>query len=150
MAGGRLLVSGALLMAASMPRAEAATGSVQLTDQDLTKIGTGFGTIDCGYMIADDGNVYGNTGTPLEGWLVSGDVADFEVRAQVFAGTGLFGTFNTWLPCSANHAWSISATAGHTKNGIIQVSIRDVATSTVQATASITLTADNSGGGGGI
>lgn len=72
-------------------------------------------------------------------WLLIGAVADYQVRATKTSGTSPSGTLATWLGLGTSRAWTLSGT-GVTCN--LTVEIRDVATSTVQATASITLTAN--------
>jgi hypothetical protein len=72
-------------------------------------------------------------------WLLIGAVGDYQVRTTKTSGTSPSGTLATWLGLGTSRAWTLSGT-GVTCN--LTVEIRDVATSTVQATAYITLTAN--------
>lgn len=136
-------MSGALLMAASMPRA-AAGGGVSINDRTVFKGGNGTVTVQATYILDHYGTVRNHNLAILETWLLSGAAGDYESRATLQSGTTpTTGTMNTWQALSSDESWSLAVAAGSTDTSVILVEIRDVATSTVQDSASITLQVDN-------
>jgi len=72
-------------------------------------------------------------------WLLSGSTSAFQVYCQPTTGSvewGSAGT-NTWLSLGSTRKWTRSWLSSRT---VLAISIRDVATSTVRATCTITLT----------
>jgi hypothetical protein len=139
-------MSGALLMAASMPRNSGGGGGtlVSITPQSIFKIGNGTGTVTGSYKLAADGKVYNHTGAVLETWLISGVNSDYEARATHQSGSALTtGTMDTWLALSSDRTWTLDAASPTSKTSVFLIEIRDVATSTVQDSASITLDVEN-------
>ena len=129
--------------------------TVQLHDQYIYKFVFG-GTATASYTISSTGNVVGTPGGTLEAWLTGtgASASNYEVMATRTSGLGtLSGTLATWLNCGSDNGWSLSNSArdNSVMTIVLSVQIRDVATHTVQASASITLSAesDSSGGGGG-
>lgn len=124
-------------------------GSVQLSDQDLTRSTTGTATVS--YNIASDGKVKDRNGTILESWMLSGVVADYEVMATLISGSSVFGLTATWLSCSTTRAWSLSNSAHNdsTLTSTLTVDIRNAVSHTVLATALVTLNAESLSSGGG-
>lgn len=107
------------------------------------------------YKIASNGNVYDHNATLLEAWLDSGTNADFQVRATKtgtnnFAMTG--SALGSWLATTADQSWSLTIGAdGGTISQDILVEIRNDSTLTVLTSATITIQASStSGGGGGV
>lgn len=109
----------------------------------------GFLSATTGYRVANDGYVY--TG----GWSVSpsygqeeqwdnvvGTVGNYEIYVSKTSGDTPTGTLNTWLNLGTTRDWTLTATAGNFKTCVLAVQIRDTATSTVQATATLTLESD--------
>lgn len=117
---------------------------VQISDADVQKFGNGTGTVTASYSVNADGKIRNQNGNVLETWLPTGLTnTDYEVIASFSGGDSITGTFGSAITLGTNVIWSISATAPLTKQGIMQVSLRDVATHTVQDTATISLTAEN-------
>lgn len=102
-----------------------------------------------GYRLASSGDAQQDAGagsySNIAGeWLVTGAAADYEVRVTETSGTLSTGITGVWQALSANRTWTVVASVGLDKSCTISVSIRDVATSTVQDTATITLNHFNS------
>lgn len=118
--------------------------SVQLHNQNVSA--TNFTTATASYKIGANGNVYGKS-TILEAWLTGtgANSANYEVMASQTSGTTVSGTLGSWLNCGSDNAWSItnSAMDNSVLSAAINVQIRDVATHTVQASASVTLSAES-------
>lgn len=106
----------------------------------------GIGTREATFRLHSDGTVYygdNSTFVPQYAWRQSGASADYEARVTINYGP-ISGTSVVWLPLSTTRDWSISDTTGgfEDENGQIEVQIRDVATSTVLATAIVNLLAN--------
>jgi len=71
-------------------------------------------------------------------------VGNYEVRAtKVGVGDTPSGSvLNSWLVLSSDRTWQLSASPGNLLACTLTIEIRDTATSTVRATASVTLEAD--------
>lgn len=67
--------------------------------------------------------------------------SSYEIRASNLTGNTPTGTFNTWLALSATRSWTLTRPAQGTSTCSFTVEIRDTATSTVQDSGTITLTA---------
>lgn len=77
-------------------------------------------------------------------WVVPTNLASlYEVYVSVSSGTLSSGGSATgsWLSLGTTRSWLVTATSGSVKTAVISVQIRDAATSTVRATASVTLEA---------
>lgn len=75
-------------------------------------------------------------------WLLSGASSDYQVRASVISGTAPTGSAtNTWLTMSSPRDWTISNNTEDTSTTMLLIELRDVATSTIRATATFTLQA---------
>jgi hypothetical protein len=124
---------------------------VAITDQYLEGQGNAVIAKTVSYRIMTDGKVYmgvsRNTNgqmdyTELETWLLSGVVANYQVKATVTSGTLTSGV-TTWQSCSTLNEWFVTADPGNTKTTYITVEIRDTATSTVRDSAAVVLAALN-------
>lgn len=127
-------------------------GSVSITPRTVSNSGTGTGTVSVGYRLDSDGNAYKVTtaATAVETWLDSGLASAYEARATVVSGASPTGSaVGSWLALSSDLTWTVSAGAGVSSSADLTIEIRDVATHTVQADATIIITADNTGSGGG-
>jgi len=109
----------------------------------------GFFPAVVGYQLANDGYVYTGEGTfspsysQFEQWdTASSTVGNYEARATLNSGTTPTGTLNTWLNLGTTRTWSLSAATGNFQTCNLTIEIRDTATSTVRATAILTLEAD--------
>lgn len=117
--------------------------AVQLHNQTIGV--ASFATATASYQIANDGKVRDQSGAILESWLTSGSASSYEVYATLTSGTLSSGTLTTWLNCGTSRTWSVvnSARDNSVISAVIVVQIRDVATHTVQATATISLSAES-------
>lgn len=119
-------------------------GSVSLSNLTITKIGGGTGSVTGTYTISSDGNIYNQAGAKIGTWLNSGSAANYQVEATQTSGTTITGAaLGSWLLCSTSRSWSVTATAGQVNGATMTVQIRDVATQTVRATATITFDVEN-------
>lgn len=122
--------------------------SVQLTNQTVSRIARN-ATAVATYTINNSGNVVGSPGGTLESWLTGtgASTSNYEVMATASSGTAPAGTLGSWLNCGTSNSWSITNTARDNSvvSGVIAVQIRDAATHTIQASASITLSAESDG-----
>lgn len=139
-----------ILAAVGAPPTTAAppSGAISITDQEVERLSVTGATIAVSYSIVNDGKVKNHNSTTLETWNSnSGSVGSYEVQATLSSGATPSGTLGAWLNCGTTRTWELTATAGESKTCILLVSIRDVATATVQDSASITLTAASDSGG---
>lgn len=124
--------------------------SVFVQISDRTTSGFASGTAVAAYEISSDGKVRDWSLTILESWLrgAGGTVSNYEARATLKSGTLSSGTTGTWANCSSSPNWvkQNSSRNGSTQTAVILVEIRDVATQTVQTSATITLSAESDGG----
>ena len=102
-----------------------------------------------GYRVANDSYVYTGVGTTalsysqFEQWdSISSTVGNYEVRATYNSGTTPTGTLNTWLNLGTTQEWSLNAPTGNFRTCNLTIEIRDTATSTIRATATLTLESD--------
>lgn len=116
---------------------------VSLTDRSC--FASSSTTAVASYTIANDGRVRDQASGILESWLMSGSASAYEVIATLTSGTLASGTTGSALVCSTSRTWAISNSArdNSTVTAVITVQIRDVATHTIQATATITLSAES-------
>jgi hypothetical protein len=130
-------------------------GVVTLTNQtDLTLAYLNTQAISQ-YQLASNGIASISVGTgvlnPIPGeWLVGGTASDYEVRATLVGTIGVppgstSGTFGSWLSLGTTRLWYVEVTefgiGTSTAELEMTVEIRDAATQTVQATATINLEA---------
>jgi len=98
------------------------------------------------YRIASTGSIDsirspGGT-TSLGNWVVpTSSASNYEAKATVTSGTLTSGTTGSFISCAASPTWTRVATTRGTFTAVITVDIRLIGTTTVLATASITLTA---------
>lgn len=69
----------------------------------------------------------------------TGDDYEIQVTATGSGGTSFTGTLGSWVALTTDKSWTLSQTGTGNGSRDLTVSIRDTATSTVQDTASITL-----------
>jgi len=92
------------------------------------------------YTLANTRAVQVSPGSTSDEWAVSGITAsDYEARATVVSGSVSGGTTGSWLGLGTSRTWERNRTTIGTSEVVLTIEIRDVATSTVRATASITL-----------
>lgn len=91
--------------------------------------------------VANETTVTGGTVQIGNNWLTgSTNGSAYEVFATLTSGTLSTGTTGSWLSLSTNRTWSRASTGG-LQSATLTIQIRDVATLTVQATATISLSA---------
>lgn len=70
--------------------------------------------------------------------------SDYEIRASIVSGTVSSGTTGSWLALSLQRSWNrLSGAEGVFESVTLTIEIRDVATSTVQDTTTVTLNASD-------
>lgn len=77
-------------------------------------------------------------------WPVTDIGSSYQIRATLVSGTAPTGPAlgsTTWHNLSTQRTWSHSRSGAGTSSCVIEVSIRDIATSTIRATASYTIEA---------
>lgn len=124
--------------------------TVQLHNQSISKVSLSTSTVS--YTINSNGNVVGNPGGTLEAWITGTgyNTANYECMATQTSGNAISGTLNSWLNCGSSNTWSLTNAAQNNSvlTGVFTVQIRDTATHTVQASASITISAESDSAGG--
>lgn len=102
-----------------------------------------------GFRFTSDGNIDRQVNIWVNDWDDWGTPngvgigADFEIRATKTSGLTPSGSaLSTWLPLSADQSWYFSRTSTGTSSCTLTIEIRDVATSTVQDSASYTISAE--------
>lgn len=123
---------------------------IQLTTpRTISFTSGGILTARAGYGLDPDSYVYtaansAGTYSQSEQWnSIPSTTGNYEVRATLVSGSTPAGSaLATWLAVSSFRSWMLTATAGNFLTCVLTVEVRDTATSTVRATASVTLTAD--------
>ena len=100
------------------------------------------------FRLATTGEVYtirNNNPAAQKGTWFTGsiDPSDYEARWTEISETPSSGPVDTWTSLASAITWEANSTAG-TLEVVGTVEIRDTATSTLQATTTVTLTADSS------
>lgn len=117
-----------------------AGSGVSISNQTVNSLGPSPKTAK--YELTNTGIANGyNSPRFIENWLSSGFTSDYQVRVTDVGGglTGGSGT-GTWLNLGTTRFWEITESAsGASISNEILVEIRDVATSTIQDSATITL-----------
>lgn len=91
------------------------------------------------YTLANTRAVQVSPGSTSDLWAVSGITAsDYEARATVSSGSVSGGTTGSWLGLGTSRTWERNRTTIGDSEVVLTIEIRDVATSTVRATATIT------------
>jgi hypothetical protein len=80
---------------------------------------------------------------PIGTWCVpTANAGNYESRMTLTSGTFTTGTVATWEALSSTRTWSVTQSVLGVKTTTATIEIRDVATSTVRATATVDLTAE--------
>lgn len=121
---------------------------ITLTDRNVTSFSGGILSANAGWRASSDSYVYTGVGsgspsyTQREQWdNQPATVGNYEIYVS-YTGDTPSGTFNTWLNLGTTRTWLLTASAGNVLAATLSVQIRDTATSTVRATATINLTAN--------
>jgi hypothetical protein len=123
---------------------------IQLTTpRTISYTSGGILSAQAGYGLDPDSYVYtaanfSGSYTQSEQWdSVPATTGNYEVRATLVSGNTPAGSaLATWLVVSTFRSWLLNASPGNFLTCVLTVEVRDTATSTVRATASVTLTAD--------
>lgn len=91
-----------------------------------------------GTYAAADGAPAGNWATPT----TTGVGSDYEIRWTNTSGTLSSGTAGAWLALTSGQSFAVTQSGVGTKSCTGTVEIRDAATSTVQTTSTVTLSAE--------
>lgn len=105
------------------------------------------GTASASVRIKSSGTVQGRANTnPYNTkfvWLLVGSSGDYEVRATLLSGTTPSGSaIGTWLTTSSDRTWSVSSVVGGAVFSTLLIELRDIATNTIQASATFTIQAE--------
>lgn len=119
--------------------------SVTLNNATVSRVAPS-GTATVIYRLGSDGTVYHNrTGSYVAQYAwTTGVPGNYEARVTVNSGALTSGTSGSWLVLSSNRDWTVSDTTANDGEvfAYLTVEIRDVATSTVRATASVNIIAE--------
>lgn len=138
-------MSGAVLTLCGVASGGSAPSGIIMSDTQPTSIGSGART--AGYRIDSDGYVYhldNATPTTQFQWNQSGNASSaYEAQALVTLGS-VSGTTGSWVGLGTDRDWSVSdlTADGEGKIATMVIQIRDVATSTIQASGTIDFYAD--------
>lgn len=110
---------------------------------------SGGGTVTATFTLDSAGVASGATspggtggGTYSGEWMLVGPSSAYEARFTITSGALSTGTAGTWLNLGTSRAWTVTRNTVGTSTCQGTVEIRDAATLTVLATATITLEAD--------
>ncbi len=120
------------------------TSGITLSNKNVTHIVPSPTDATASYQLANTRDVVISPGSTSDDWADAALTAsDYECRATIVSGSVSSGTTGSWLGLGTSRTWTRTRTSNIEGDDIVQltVEIRDVATSTVQATATITLTA---------
>lgn len=125
----------------------ASNQSVSLSNETISALSVSPADASASYRLNANGLVQGirNGSTATEGtWLLGGSAGAFEVRATTVSGSLDSGTTGSWLNMGSTHTWTRTRTAdtSGTSQWTGTIEIRDVATQTLQASATVTLEAE--------
>lgn len=121
---------------------------ISITNQTISYSSGGITAAATAYRLANDGNAYRGLGSVAPSYSLiapwdtqSATVGNYEVYVT---GTGdtanLTGSaLNTWLNLGTTQSWVLSASAGNVLSVTLTVQIRQVGTTTVLTSATITL-----------
>lgn len=139
--------SGAIVMPTNF-YGKSAAPTITLTGRNVTSFSGGVLSANAGWRASNDSYVYTGVGsgaptyTQREQWdSIPATVGNYEIYVS-YTGDAPSGTFNTWLNLGTTRTWLLTASPGNVLAATLSVQIRDTATSTVRATATINLTAD--------
>jgi hypothetical protein len=137
------VASGAIVMPTNFYGKSAVT--IFLADESFGDFTGGFGTALAGYRLTSAGAVQGTvsgTYATVGQWCTPGSAsADYEAFAAITFGGGT-GPFGSWVPLSSTQEWICEAFPPNFQQVFFSVEIRKVGTTTILASANISLTAD--------
>lgn len=120
--------------------------AIYLADEFVSITTAGLSTAVAGYRLLSNGMVqvtFGSTYTNVYAWCTPGSVASsYEVFATVTSGGLSSGTTGSWLSLGTNREWTREAPPPQFQQCVFTLQIRKIGTTTVLATATITLEAD--------
>lgn len=137
-------MSGIMLAAA----AANSTPVIAITNQTISWLSGGVLAAFAGYRLDTDGIAYKGRGsgtpsyTTIETWdTLSYTTGNYEAYVTASGDTPT-GTLGSWVNLGTQQTWQLMGNPGNYVACVLSVQIRDVATSTVQTTATINLIAD--------
>ncbi len=120
------------------------TSGITLNSKSVSHIVPSPTDATASYQLANTRDVVISPGSTSDDWADAALTAsDFECRATIVSGSVSTGTTGSWLGLGTSRTWTRTRTSNVEGDDVVvlTIEIRDVATSTVQATATITLTA---------
>lgn len=118
--------------------------TIAISDASVIAAGSA-GSVNAGYSLLNNGNVQetiNSTPSTVGTWVSpASGMSGFEARATVAAGSGgtLTGTVGSWLSLGTSRIWSLSRASAGFADRTLTIEIRDAASLSVVATATITL-----------
>lgn len=122
----------------------ASASNISISDRTVFDITLAPNSAEADYRLTNTGIVQNQNGAALETWVDGSFTAsDYAVRVTLSSGTTPdAGALGSWLGLGTSRVWTLTNTVENsTKTSVLLVEIRDVATSTVQDSATITLLA---------
>jgi hypothetical protein len=123
--------------------------TVSLSNMSISAFATN-ATATATYLVQSDGTadqqINGGASSVLENWISDPSQAgSYEVQAILASGTAPTGTFGSYQILTADRSWSLAngLKNNSTKSCALTVTIRKTGTTTVLATATITLSAES-------
>lgn len=121
--------------------------SLALSDVFVTATRVASGTAVALYELRSTGDIFrtvNTTSTDIGDWITpkSAASAGYEVYATLNSGSLTGGTTGSWLALSSNRSWNVNQSTTGIKTAVIGLQIRKTGTTTVLASATITLEAN--------
>lgn len=117
--------------------------SINLQDRTIEDFQIGVNA-QVGFRVNTNGNaqesIAGGAYTNFDAWLELGDPADAEVQCSYVGDAPGGSATNTWLACTANRTWTLSATPGDTNTSTLTIEFRPAGGGVID-TATIVLSA---------
>ena len=134
-------MSGGAAFAMAAAAAGANSGpAISLEDLTVTRLALAPATAS--YALNSNGQVVYSGRLGTEYWIVpQSGMSGYEAKASLVSGLLTSGTTGSWLPLSTTRTWTLRSD-GDIEQAVFDVEIRKIGTSTVLATARITMEAE--------
>jgi len=117
-------------------------GAVSLSNSNAYASDFAPATATATYTLGSDGSI-SSTGNPSAFWIDPQlGMPAFECRATLVAGSITSGTVGSWLSLGTNRSWESTRSIVGSQSGALDIEIRKIGTTTVLATARITVAVD--------